>query len=244
MLACLVDASTGMVLASRKDQDDISLSTAAPGAADIANVLFPIDGRASGGRPRGRDGDLPPPALRDTPGQSGAADLAAGDSRPRPGEPGYGAPGNPHLLCDLRRMSQTSRFTRARQLTSTVLPGRRLDGYADQVTGRLRRIAAARSTGMLPFSVATVPAISGTARSPLRNRPGLQARPRMTRRRRTSRRWTGQPGAGRHNLKRIENDLSVRRHWPEDLPSPAPAVTLTVPLTSGRRKRPGCIRAR
>ena len=49
-------------------------------------------------------------------------------------------------------MSQTSRFTRARQLTSTVLPGRRLDGYADQVTGRLRRIAAARSTGMLTFS--------------------------------------------------------------------------------------------
>jgi hypothetical protein len=46
-------------------------------------------------------------------------------------------------------MSQTSRFTRARQLTSTVLPGRRLDGYADQVSGRLRRIAAARSTGML-----------------------------------------------------------------------------------------------
>jgi hypothetical protein len=41
-------------------------------------------------------------------------------------------------------MSQTSRFTRVRQLTSTVLPGRRPDGYADQVTGRLRRIAAAR----------------------------------------------------------------------------------------------------
>lgn len=39
MLACLVDASTGMVLASRKDQDDISLPTAAAGAADIANVL-------------------------------------------------------------------------------------------------------------------------------------------------------------------------------------------------------------
>jgi hypothetical protein len=37
MLACLVDASTGMVLASRKDQDDISLPTAAAGAADIAN---------------------------------------------------------------------------------------------------------------------------------------------------------------------------------------------------------------
>src|SRR6266566_3859845 len=56
------------------------------------------------------------------------------------------------LLRELRRMSQTSRFTRARQLTSTVLQGWRPDGYADQVTGRLRRIAAARSTGMLPFS--------------------------------------------------------------------------------------------
>lgn len=50
MLACLVDASTGMVLASRKDQDDISLATAAAGAADIANVLsrltgeLPVDG--------------------------------------------------------------------------------------------------------------------------------------------------------------------------------------------------------
>ena len=50
MLACLVDASTGMVLASRKDQDDISLPTAAAGAADIAYVLsllageLPVDG--------------------------------------------------------------------------------------------------------------------------------------------------------------------------------------------------------
>jgi hypothetical protein len=50
MLACLVDGSTGMVLASRKDQDDISLPTAAAGAADIANVLallagqLPVDG--------------------------------------------------------------------------------------------------------------------------------------------------------------------------------------------------------
>ena len=50
MLACLVDASTGMVLASRQDQDDISLPTAAAGAADIANVLsllagqLPVDG--------------------------------------------------------------------------------------------------------------------------------------------------------------------------------------------------------
>ena len=50
MLACVVDASTGMVLASRKDHDDISLPTAAAGAADIANVLallageLPVDG--------------------------------------------------------------------------------------------------------------------------------------------------------------------------------------------------------
>lgn len=50
MLARLVDASTGMVLASRKDHDDISLPTAAAGAADIANVLallageLPVDG--------------------------------------------------------------------------------------------------------------------------------------------------------------------------------------------------------
>ena len=50
MLACLVDASTGMVLASRKDQDDISVPAAAAGAADIANVLsllagqLPVDG--------------------------------------------------------------------------------------------------------------------------------------------------------------------------------------------------------
>src|SRR5882724_3199807 len=44
MLACLVDASTGMVLASRKDQDDISLPTAAAGAADIANVLSQLTG--------------------------------------------------------------------------------------------------------------------------------------------------------------------------------------------------------
>jgi len=49
-LACLADASTGMVLAARKDQDDISLPTAAAGAADIANVLsllageLPVDG--------------------------------------------------------------------------------------------------------------------------------------------------------------------------------------------------------
>ena len=50
VLGCLVDASTGMILASRKDQDDVSLPTAAAGAADIANVLsrlageLPVDG--------------------------------------------------------------------------------------------------------------------------------------------------------------------------------------------------------
>jgi hypothetical protein len=49
-------------------------------------------------------------------------------------------------------MSQNPRFTRARQLTSTVLPGRRPDDYPDQVTGRLPKLAAARSTGTLPFS--------------------------------------------------------------------------------------------
>ena len=49
-------------------------------------------------------------------------------------------------------MNQTPRFTRARQLTSTVLAGRRQDDYPDQVTGRLRKLAAARSTGSLAFS--------------------------------------------------------------------------------------------
>lgn len=49
-------------------------------------------------------------------------------------------------------MSQNPRFTRARQLTSTVLPGRKPDDYPDQVTGRLRKLAAARGTGTLPFS--------------------------------------------------------------------------------------------
>ena len=39
VLGCLMDASTGMVLASRQEQDGISLPTAAAGAADIANVV-------------------------------------------------------------------------------------------------------------------------------------------------------------------------------------------------------------
>ena len=48
-------------------------------------------------------------------------------------------------------MSQTPRLKRARQLTASVLPGRGTDGYETLVTGRLRKIAAAGSTGMLPF---------------------------------------------------------------------------------------------
>ena len=38
-LACLIDASTGMVLASLQEQDGLSLPVAAAGAADIANVV-------------------------------------------------------------------------------------------------------------------------------------------------------------------------------------------------------------
>jgi hypothetical protein len=44
LLGCLVDASTGMILAARKDQDDISLPIAAAGAADIAKVLSLLAG--------------------------------------------------------------------------------------------------------------------------------------------------------------------------------------------------------
>jgi hypothetical protein len=44
LLGCLVDTSTGMILAARKDQDDISLPAAAAGAADIANVLSLLAG--------------------------------------------------------------------------------------------------------------------------------------------------------------------------------------------------------
>jgi hypothetical protein len=49
-------------------------------------------------------------------------------------------------------MTQTPRFVRARQLTASVLPGRRTDGYPDVVSGRMRKIAAASGTGILPFS--------------------------------------------------------------------------------------------
>jgi hypothetical protein len=43
-LAGLIDASTGMVLASAQDQEDISLTKAAAGAADIASVLALLTG--------------------------------------------------------------------------------------------------------------------------------------------------------------------------------------------------------
>ncbi len=49
-------------------------------------------------------------------------------------------------------MSQIPRFTRARHFTSSVLPGRRADDYQDQLCARLRKIAAARGTGVLSFS--------------------------------------------------------------------------------------------
>jgi len=39
VLACLMDASTGMVLASLQGQDGFSLPAAAAGVADIANVV-------------------------------------------------------------------------------------------------------------------------------------------------------------------------------------------------------------
>ena len=49
-------------------------------------------------------------------------------------------------------MSQLSRFSRARQLTASVWSGKATDDYQDLVAARLRKLAAADSTGMLPFS--------------------------------------------------------------------------------------------
>jgi len=48
-LACLIDASTGMVLAAQQDQADIGLPAAAAGATDIANVLALLNGRMATG---------------------------------------------------------------------------------------------------------------------------------------------------------------------------------------------------
>lgn len=47
-------------------------------------------------------------------------------------------------------MSQAQRLTRARQLTASVWPGK--DGSASPGAARLRKLAAAGSTGVLPFT--------------------------------------------------------------------------------------------
>jgi hypothetical protein len=49
-------------------------------------------------------------------------------------------------------MSQVPRLRRARQLTASVLPTRAADGYPGLAAGRLRKLEAAGSTGLLPFS--------------------------------------------------------------------------------------------
>ncbi len=48
-LGCLIDASTGMVLASRQNQDDLSPATAAAGAADLVNVVTLLNGKLATG---------------------------------------------------------------------------------------------------------------------------------------------------------------------------------------------------
>lgn len=48
-------------------------------------------------------------------------------------------------------MSQVPGLRRARQLTASVLPTRAADTYPSLVAGRLRKLEAAGSTGMLPF---------------------------------------------------------------------------------------------
>jgi hypothetical protein len=48
-LACLIDGSTGMVLASLENQDGPPPPTAAAGAADVINVLTLLSGRLATG---------------------------------------------------------------------------------------------------------------------------------------------------------------------------------------------------
>jgi hypothetical protein len=48
-LACLIDGSTGMVLASLGKQDGFAPPTAAAGAADVINVLTLLNGRLATG---------------------------------------------------------------------------------------------------------------------------------------------------------------------------------------------------
>ena len=49
-------------------------------------------------------------------------------------------------------MSQISRRTRVRQLAESVWPGRIVNGYANLIAARLRKLADEGSTGMLPVS--------------------------------------------------------------------------------------------
>jgi hypothetical protein len=49
-------------------------------------------------------------------------------------------------------MSQLPKFSLARQLTASVWPGKAADGYDGLIAARFRKLAAAGSTGMLPFS--------------------------------------------------------------------------------------------
>lgn len=49
-------------------------------------------------------------------------------------------------------MSQVSRRIRVRQLADSVWPGRTVNGYANLIAARLRKLAEERSTGMLPVS--------------------------------------------------------------------------------------------
>jgi len=44
LLACFVDASTGMILASAQHEEDLNLAVAAAGAADVASVLSMMTG--------------------------------------------------------------------------------------------------------------------------------------------------------------------------------------------------------
>jgi len=48
-LGCLIDASTGMVLASMENQDASVSSVAAAGAADVVNVLTLLNGKLATG---------------------------------------------------------------------------------------------------------------------------------------------------------------------------------------------------
>jgi hypothetical protein len=48
-LACLIDASTGMVLATRQEANALSAPAAAAGAADLVNVLALLNGKLATG---------------------------------------------------------------------------------------------------------------------------------------------------------------------------------------------------